>query len=252
MRDWSFTRALSHRSPASMTKRIAMWSGPRNLSTAMMYSFGARGDCRVVDEPFYAAYLAQSGVDHPMRAAILTSQPTDPAKVAETLKSPISEPIFYQKHMCHHMLPDWPTAWMDDMRHVLLIRHPARVVASYAKKREAPELDDLGFVQQAAMLEKLDDPIIVDSSDIRANPIRTLEELCRRIDIPWTPQMLHWPKGGHAQDGVWASHWYGAVHDSTGFDSSEGPLPSLSGAYADLSDAAMQYYQTLAASKITI
>lgn len=252
MRDWLFTRPDPRRSVAAMTKRIAMWSGPRNLSTAMMYSFGARSDCRVVDEPFYAAYLAQSGADHPMHDVVLASQPTDPDRVAKTLISPISEPVFYQKHMCHHMLPEWPTAWMKDMHHVLLIRHPARVVASYAKKREAPVLGDLGFVQQAEMLAQMDAPIVVDSSDIRANPALMLQELCRRIDIPWIPEMLHWPSGGHPQDGVWAAHWYGAVHASTGFEGAEGPLPTLAGTYADLANAAMPYYRTLAAAKITV
>ncbi len=229
-----------------------MWSGPRNLSTAMMYSFAARGDCRVVDEPFYAAFLAQTGADHPMRGAVLASQPNDPGEVAKSLISPVSEPFFYQKHMAHHMSPDWPEDWMAGMCHVLLIRHPARVISSYAKKREAPTLDDLGFAQQAALLVRTNDPIVIDSSDIRADPEAALQALCRRIGIPWTSNMLHWPKGGHPQDGVWAAHWYGAVHDSTGFDSGEGPLPKLEGDYARLADAAMPHYEALAARKIRI
>ena len=147
--DAAFTPATLRLSVRAMTKRIAMWSGPRNLSTAMMYSFAARGDCRVVDEPFYAAYLAETGLDHPMRDAILASQPNDPKAVADTLTSPLSEPIFYQKHMTHHMLDGWPNEWMDEVQHIFLIRHPARVVASYARKREAPTLADIGFAQQA-------------------------------------------------------------------------------------------------------
>lgn len=235
-----------------MTKRIAMWSGPRNLSTAMMYSFAARGDSRVVDEPFYAAFLKRSGDDHPMREAILHSQPTDPSEVAKSLISPVSEPVFYQKHMAHHMYPDWPTDWMEQMRHVLLIRHPARVVASYAKKREAPVLSDLGFVQQVEILNRSDDPIVIDSADIRDNPSGMLQTLCARVGIDWTPNMLRWSKGGHPQDGVWAAHWYGAVHNSTGFERAEGPLPELTGDYARLADAAMPHYEALAAHKITI
>ncbi|MFL4469361.1 HAD family hydrolase [Tateyamaria armeniaca] len=233
-----------------MTKRIAMWSGPRNLSTAMMYSFAARGDCRVVDEPFYAAFLAGTGDDHPMRDVVLASQPNDPTDVAAELKKPITEPVFYQKHMAHHMLPDWPTDWMDGMCHVLLIRHPARVIASYAKKREAPSLEDLGFVQQANLLARIDAPIVVESSDIRANPAGTLQALCAQIGIPWTPEMLNWPSGGHPQDGAWAPHWYGAVHHSTGFQSAECDLPQLEGDYAQLADAAMPYYEALAALKL--
>lgn len=118
--------------------RIAMWSGPRNLSTAMMYSFAARGDCAVVDEPFYAAYLALSGLDHPMRDEILNSQPQDPERVVDTLtaSNPDGMQHFYQKHMTQHMLEGVPRTWMKDVRNVFLIRHPARVIASYAAKRE--------------------------------------------------------------------------------------------------------------------
>ncbi|WP_299608402.1 HAD family hydrolase [uncultured Tateyamaria sp.] len=234
-----------------MTTRIAMWSGPRNLSTAMMYSFAARGDARVVDEPFYAAYLDQTGTDHPMRDDILGSQSTDPSVVAKTLISPVTETVFYQKHMTHHMLPDWDEAWMNEVQHVFLIRHPARVVASYARKREAPVLTDLGFVQQARIFDQVGGGVVVDSSDIRTDPARMLQKLCDQIGISWTDHMLHWPAGGHPADGVWAAHWYNAVHGSTGFDAAEGPLPTLDGEYAALADAAMPFYEKLAARKIT-
>ncbi|MEO0765327.1 MAG: HAD family hydrolase [Pseudomonadota bacterium] len=234
-----------------MTTRIAMWSGPRNLSTAMMYSFAARGDCRVVDEPFYAAYLAATGADHPMRDAVLASQSSDPDEVAKSLFSPVSEPLFYQKHMTHHMLPEWPLMWMEDMHNVFLIRHPARVVASYAAKREAPTLDDIGFVQQVRIMERVNFPIVVDASDIRRDPAGMLRRLCAALGISWTDDMLHWPSGGHASDGVWAAHWYGAVHRSTGFAGPEGPLPEVTGPLAEVVEAAMPYYQAMAAHKIT-
>ena len=145
-----------------MTKRIAMWSGPRDLSTAMMYSFAARNDCRVADEPFYAAYLAETGLEHPMREQIMRSQRKTAAEVVESLFSPISEPVFYQKHMTHHMLPEWPTDWIQEVTNVFLIRHPARVIASYAKKREDPTLDDIGFVQQACIFDMVEAPIVID------------------------------------------------------------------------------------------
>ncbi|WP_415922417.1 HAD family hydrolase [Tateyamaria sp. SN6-1] len=231
-----------------MTKRIAMWSGPRNLSTAMMYSFAARGDTRVVDEPFYAAYLSETGLDHPMRDAVLASQPKDPAAVAKTLISPVSEPIFYQKHMTHHMLDHWSLDWMTQVQNVFLIRHPARVVASYRAKREAPVLDDLGFVQQARIMERVDTPVLIDAADIRRDPAGMLQRLCAVLDIPWTANMLHWPAGGHALDGVWAAHWYGSVHASTGFAGPEGPLPDITD---PLIDAAMPYYEAMAAYKLT-
>ncbi|MEX0370254.1 MAG: HAD family hydrolase [Tateyamaria sp.] len=234
-----------------MTIRIAMWSGPRNLSTAMMYSFAARGDCRVVDEPFYAAYLHGTGADHPMRDAVLASQPSDPGAVAKDLISPVLEPIFYQKHMTHHMLDGWDDTWMDAVQHVFLIRHPIRVVASYAKKREAPVLDDLGYAQQMCIFDRVGGGTVVDSSDIRADPQRMLEKLCAEIGVAWTDKMLTWPAGGHPADGVWAAHWYNAVHASTGFDGPEGSMPKLDDDYARLANAAMPFYEAFAARKIT-
>lgn len=235
-----------------MTKRIAMWSGPRNLSTAMMYSFGARGDTRVVDEPFYAAYLAATGLDHPMGAQIIASQPNGYGDVVKSLFLPVSEPVFYQKHMTHHMLPDWPLDWTDDVINVFLIRHPARVIASYARKREGPTLEDIGFVQQARIFDRVEAPIVIDSADIRTNPAQMLQKLCARIGIGWDKKMLRWPAGGHAADGIWAAHWYGAVHRSTGFDGTEGALPELTADYARIVDAALPHYEALAAHKITL
>ena len=217
----------------------------------MMYSFAARGDCRVVDEPFYAAYLAETGSDHPMRDAVLASQSRDTREVAESLILPVLEPIFYQKHMTHHMLPDWPLDWMKQVQNVFLIRHPARVVASYAAKREAPRLDDIGFVQQAKIMERVEKPIVVDASDIRLDPAAMLQRLCAALGIAWTEKMLSWPAGGHASDGVWAAHWYGAVHRSTGFAGPEEPLPEVTGPLAELVDAAMPFYEAMAAHKIT-
>ncbi len=217
----------------------------------MMYSFGARSDCRVIDEPFYAAYLAATGLEHPMRDQILGSQENTFETVAKSLLLPVSEPVFYQKHMTHHMLPDWPMDWTRDMTNVFLIRHPARVIASYAKKREGPTLDDIGFVQQAQIFDMVDAPVVIDSADIRRDPAGMLQKLCARIGIDWDENMLHWPQGGHAADGVWAAHWYGAVHHSTGFDAAEGPLPELSGPYAEIARAALPYYEALAAHKIT-
>jgi hypothetical protein len=236
--------------------RIAMWSGPRNLSTAMMYAFGARPDCAVVDEPFYATYLAKTGLDHPMRAEILASQPTDPALVAAALTGPIpgGKPHFYQKHMTQHMIPGISRDWMADMANVFLIRHPARVVASFSAKYDNPSLTDIGFLQQAELFDQVraagGDPVVIDSSDIRRAPATMLQRLCAAIGLTWDPAMLSWPAGGHPDDGIWASHWYGSVHASTGFAPAEGPLPDLPPDRADLADRAMESYLKLAAEKI--
>ncbi len=216
-----------------------------------MYSFAARGDCKVVDEPFYAAYLAKTGLDHPMREEILASQPVDAAEAIAGLQDSCAEPVFYQKHMTHHMLDGFALDWMAETTNVFLIRHPARVVASYAKKRDNPTLDDIGFPQQLTLFERCENAIVVDATDIRANPEQMLKALCHAIGISWTPNMLSWPSGGHAADGVWAKHWYGAVHQSSGFDGAEGALPELDREYTSVIDAALPIYERLAAYKIT-
>lgn len=235
--------------------KIAMWSGPRNLSTAMMYSFGNRPDCAVVDEPFYAAYLHRTGIDHPMRDDILASQPTSARQVAAGLvgPNPAGKDHVYQKHMTQHMVPGVPRGWMRDVVNVFLIRHPARVIASYAARRENPVLSDIGFAQQADLFDLVQgwgqSPIVIDSHDIRKYPEGMLRALCVGIGLDFHPAMLDWPRGGHADDGVWASHWYGAVRDSTGFAGAEGPLPEVPDHLRAVLDAALPFYEKLKAHK---
>jgi len=234
--------------------KIAMWSGPRNLSTAMMYSFGARSDCAVWDEPFYAAYLAATGLDHPMRNEILAAGTQDFAKVTERCigENPDNKAHHYQKHMTQHMIDGVDRSWMKQVKNVFLIRHPARVIASYAKKRQGPTLDDIGFWQQAELFEACDDPIVIDSHDIRDNPEAMLTLLCNALGMAFDPAMLSWPAGGHADDGAWAPHWYGAVHNSTGFAGAETELPRLTGDYADLLEQALPHYEKLVEAKISL
>ncbi len=235
-----------------------MWSGPRNLSTALMYAFANRADCVAVDEPFYAAFLTATGLTHPMQDAVLASQPADPAAVARAIMAPLPQgkTLSYHKHMTHHMQPDWPVGWMDRVTHAFLIRHPGRVVASYLAKRENPTLDDLGFRQQAEIFDRVADrlgcaPPVVDCADIRAAPESTLRALCGALGIPFDPAMLAWPAGPKPCDGAWAPHWYGAVHASTGFDAAEGPLPVLTGEAARLADAASRHYESLRRHALT-
>ncbi|HCP82190.1 MAG TPA: sulfotransferase family protein [Octadecabacter sp.] len=224
--------------------KIAMWSGPRNLSTAMMYAFGNRADFTAMDEPFYAPYLATTGLNHPMSDEIVRTHETGPQAVAVACSDVGEKPHKYMKHMPHHMLEGFPLDWASDCVNIHLIRHPARVIASYAAKRDNPTLTDIGYPQQAALYDRIGG-IVIDSHDIRQDPENAIKSLCIKINLPYDSAMLNWQAGPRAFDGIWASHWYGAVHKSTGFAGAEGPLPELEGAAAELLDAALPYYEKL-------
>jgi len=232
---------------------IAMWSGPRNLSTAMMRSFSSREDCAVVDEPFYAAYLAATGLQHPMREAVIASQPTDPCEVAaQCLETPQTPGrIFYQKHMTQHMIDGFDTGWMARVTNVFLIRAPERVLASYAAKTEQVTAADIGFIRQRELFDEVHAatgalPVVIDAADIREAPAVMLEKLCAAVGIAYDPAMLSWPQGPHAADGVWASHWYDAVWRSTGFAPPEkGEPPALPDGLAAIADAVRPHYEHL-------
>jgi hypothetical protein len=233
--------------------RIAMWSGPRNLSTALMRSFGNRSDCSVIDEPFYAAYLAISGAEHPMREAVLAHHETDWRKVAAALAGPApgGKPVFYQKHMTHHMLPEIGRDWMRACRHAFLIRQPARVLASYAGKRETVGLADIGFMQQAELFDEAagltgEAPPVVDADALLAEPARLLASLCVALGVPFNEEMLTWPSGPRHTDGIWAAHWYDAVNRSTRFGPPS-PAPRLDDPHlARLEEEALPAYSKLA------
>lgn len=203
--------------------RIVMWSGPRNLSTAMMRSFGARADCDVVDEPFYAAWLAASGVDHPMREEVIATGETDPHRVAASCAAaPPPGRIRYEKHMTHHMAPGFDMSWMEGAAVAFLIRDPAEVVASYRAKRAVCGMEDIGVMRQAEIFAECRDrlgvtPPVVDAADVRRAPEATLRKLCEALGLPFDFAMLRWPPGRRDTDGVWGRHWYGAVEVSTEF-----------------------------------
>ena len=239
-----------------MTHRIAMWSGPRNLSTAMMRSFGARGDCACVDEPFYAHYLVQTGLPHPMREEVIASQQADWRDVLPLLTGGGAAPLQYQKHMVQHMLPGMDLDWTRKVTNVFLIREPERVVASFAQKRGLPDPAELGFDRQWQMFRQMSEggptPVVIDSADIRRDPGRALRALCAAIGIAFTPAMLSWTPGPHPEDGVWGAVWYDAVNASTGFGGPEGPLPELSGELAALADALRPSYRDIAAYRLRI
>lgn len=207
-----------------MTLRLAMWSGPRNISTAMMRAWENRPDCVVVDEPFYACYLAETGIDHPMRDEVIKSQSTDWATVARALsEAPCDADLFYQKHMTHHMLKHVDLGWTRALRHCFLIRNPREVVNSYSQKRDTISADDIGIIRQLELYESISEIIgqnipVIDAKQVLLDPRGTLSALCDYLEIPFYDEMLHWPKGRRDSDGVWAPHWYQAVENSTGFE----------------------------------
>ena len=240
-----------------MTLRIAMWSGPRNLSTAMMRSFGNRADCWVSDEPYYGAFLKTSGADHPMREAVIAAMDCDWRRVARSLAGPAPEgrPVWYQKHMWHHMVG--PIGYDDfaGFTHAFLIRDPANMIASYLRKREAAAFEDFGLDRQAEFFEREADrlgaaPPVVDANDVLADPRGTLTALCARLGIAFDPAMLAWPPGRRPTDGPWAPHWYQAVEASTGFGPPDAPA-DLPPEARGLAERCRPYYERLAAYKIT-
>lgn len=239
--------------------RVAMWSGPRNISTAMMRAFENRADTVVVDEPLYATYLERTGIDHPSREAVIASQPTDLAEVVAQLSAPLpaGRQVHYAKHMAHHVSRDMDLGWTLRFSNVLLIRDPVEVVASYVRARATCEPDDIGLRQQQWLLglwesQGVEVPII-DASDFLRSPEAHLRWLCDWLEIPFSDSMLSWPPGPRASDGVWAPHWYAAVWSSTGFQPwRERTMPTLSDHDSTVAEECRPIYAALYARRVQI
>ena len=237
--------------------RIAMWSGPRNISTAMMRSFGSRPDTAVTDEPLYAHYLKETGIRHPGREAVLASQATDWRAVAAQLTGPVpgNKPVWYQKHMAHHLLPMIGRDWLDRLTHAFLIREPDEMLASLVKTYPHAGLADTGLPQQCEIFDRVADrlgraPPVVLASDVLKNPGPMLAELCDSLDIPFLPEMLAWAPGTRATDGVWAPHWYAAVEASTGFEPHRPRRVDLTASLEGLLDECRPWYEKLYALRL--
>lgn len=213
-----------------------MWSGPRNISTAMMRAWGNRQDTFVCDEPLYAYYLQASGSDHPGRDEVIAAGQTDWRQVAHWLSDydPPNKRIFFQKQMTHHLLPEVSRDWLLALTNVFLIRDPEEVIVSYVRKNGDPTAEDVGYPQQADLFEWVRErqgriPAVLDARDVLANPRRTLGLLCETLEIPFDEAMLSWPPGLRATDGVWAKYWYAEVQHTTGFQTSarkRDPVPA--------------------------
>ena len=235
-----------------------MWSGPRNVSTAFMRSWENRPDTIVVDEPFYAHYLAVTGLDHPGRDEILAHHERDWRRVVESLLAPLPPGvgIVYQKQMSHHLLPDMGREWLPFMTHAFLIRDPAPMLASLEDKLGRFDLDATGLPQQVEIFDFVVRttgrvPPVVDSADLLAAPEAMLRALCAALGVPFTPRMLAWPAGPRATDGIWAKHWYDRVERSTGFEPAAATeLPNLRGRLAELDGRCRPLFEKLRAHRL--
>ena len=241
-----------------MTTRIAMWSGPRNISTAMMRSWENRVDCEVVDEPFYAYYLNATQSPHPCFDEILHSQNSDFDTVAKQLsQAHCASKLQYQKQMTHHMLDGVDLSWTKDLKHCFLIRDPAQVVNSYTNSRGVCNAEDIGIIRQAELYQEISRisgqtiPVI-DSNDVLKAPQFILSELCQRLNIAFEPEMLNWPAGPRSSDGVWAKHWYRSVEKSTGFGKYSPSEFTLNTEQLDVVEQVQPYYQQLAKLRIKL
>ena len=250
--------AMKLASPNAMT-RIAMWSGPRNLSTALMRSFGARTDTVVVDEPFYAHYLAKTGAAHPGREEVMAHHETDWRKVATALHAPLPEGVWvqYQKHMTHHLLADMGRDWFTGLRHAFLLRDPADMLRSLGEKLERVRLEDTGLPQQLEIFESIRrqtgvTPPVVDADDLLANPAGVLQSLCGALGIAFQGQMLSWPAGRRDTDGIWAKYWYASVENSTGFTRWERHTYALSAPLAAIEREARPLYNAMYVHRLGI
>jgi hypothetical protein len=232
--------------------RLAIWSGPRNISTALMRSWENRPDCKVVDEPLYAYYLAETGLDHPGREQVIAAGQTNWPEVVAELTAPV-EGVYYQKHMTHHLIPQLPRDWIGSLTNVLLIRDPAEVVASYVRSRANVVAEDIGLVQQGELYDQLGGATpVIDAADFLHDPEGYLRWLCAFINVDFTPAMLHWPAGPRPSDGVWAPYWYRAVRASTGFAPYRPRAVALHGPALEAAQRSQPDYARLHAARVVI
>lgn len=235
---------------------LAMWSGPRNISTAMMYAFGNRSDCEAWDEPFYGYSLKNKGNDHPMRDEIIAAMETDWEKLVAKCTTPSTKPLLYQKHMTHHMPISSDLGFIHQLTNAFLIRDPAKVLASYTQKWLEVDLAAIGIVEQVEIFDRVAQrlghaPPVVDSDDILNDPEGVLRKLCAACNITFDTNMLHWPKGPKTFDGIWASHWYNAAWASESFAAPKKTATVLPPQLQKIADEARPHFEKMAAYRMT-
>jgi Sulfotransferase domain len=232
--------------------RLAVWSGPRNISTALMRSWENRPDCRVVDEPLYAYYLVQSGIDHPGRDEIIRAGDSKWETVVAELTAP-TDGIFYQKHMAHHLVGPIGRDWIRCLTNILLIRDPAETVGSYVKVRESVDDSDIGLIQQMELYKLLGGEVpVIDAADFLRDPEGYLRWMCDHVSAEFEERMLRWRAGPRDSDGVWARYWYGAVQSSTGFEQYSAKRIELDRAARELVDRSRHHYELLYSARVKV
>ena len=234
-------------------KIINLISGPRNLSTAVMYSFSQRPDTKVIDEPFYAHYLFTTGIDHPGRSATLQSMSTDINKVLKKIYEVDNCKILFLKNMAHHH-QNMDLNFLENMTNLFLVRNPKQLIASFAQVIKFPTMQDIGLKKSWELFKmiKHQNPVVLDSSEILKNPRELLIQLCQKLDIEYFDEMLKWPKGGIKEDGAWAKYWYKNVHNSSGFSKQKTSSRELPIECESLYIESLKYYDKLKTNSITI
>ena len=231
--------------------RIAMWSGPRNISTTMMRSFSSRSDTFVSDEPFYACYLQRTGLQHPGREEILRSCKRDYRSIINDITStiPSGKKVWYQKHMAHHLINLEKIEWIRDFYNCFLIRHPKNVINSYVKKNKLNHINELGYPQQYELIQYLQKfqkkILVIDTSILLKNPENILNQWCKHLDIRFDKRMLQWEKGLYPTDGIWWKHWYNNVINTTKFEIFQNQYDNVPEEYQSIYDEALYYYKKL-------
>ena len=232
--------------------RVAMWSGPRNISTAMMRSWENRSDTFVIDEPFYAHYLSRNNIEHPGRDEVLLNGEIDSAKVSHGLVNDISDShkIYYQKHMTHHLLDSVNRDWIEKVINCFLIRNPKDMIISYSKIHSEITSDLLGLEQQKEIFDYVRQltgktPPIIDSKDVLINPEYILSKFCEIIGVNFSNEMLNWPKGTRDTDGVWGKYWYDGVINSTGFNQYVSKNQEVPDKYKAIYEDSLKLYEDL-------
>tara|TARA_S200000501_G_scaffold377676_1_gene436927 strand:+ start:2174 stop:2887 length:714 start_codon:yes stop_codon:yes gene_type:complete len=231
--------------------RIACWSGPRNISTALMRSWSSRGDTFVSDEPFYAYYLKVTGLNHPMAEEIINNYPTKRQEIIKNLTSnvPFNKKIWYQKHMAHHLLTIKDLSWIKNFQNCILIRHPKFVINSYLKKNTLKDIKDLGYSQQLSIINFLKKEdikfFIIDSDDFLENPQKKLTDWCNFLKIDFHQEMLSWSSGPHKNDGIWGKHWYGNVNKSQSFSKRIGDFSNKFEEFEHIYNQALYFYKKI-------